>query len=533
MSIKVNDLFKLPSMRNAKLIAGIEGKNNIVNSISVLESTDPALLQGAYFQHEHFRTDEILITGFINNPNKFTEQCDCIRGLHNAGASGLIIFYVGIFMSEIDKDLIDLANELGFPLICMPPNCVILYGEVITDVLGSIFREKQLENHFVGEFLDRMSKLSEDQRTLDYLLRLISNHTQYSLALFDRSLDILHAATWPMSDIEFFSDLIVNKLLPSSNGMIQTMQCENGQETHYVFCRLVPRYSTVRMLVIVSENAMIIKEYIEQIIELIQLFISIWIKRHDPYAKAELVQAIIKNEPLKLRRLSEIFRINIQNLQIMWIFSVRNIENDIKEKILSLLEPFMEQLHLHFIYDIHDANIVIFIEKPTYTLNLENMVDTFLIEVGCTENNNLIVVHPKLADMTQAREILRSFEEYEPYVRKVYPFNKMITLAQLSFVEQCMNIVTRGEECINKYLLPLQLICPEEEEWHQELIHTLSAFLLDAESSVTQAANILYVHKSTIKYRIRSINEALGYNISKLPESYPLYLALAIKRLLD
>ena len=53
MSLKVKDLLMLPCMREAELNAGASAKENIVNSISVLESTDPILLHDAYFHHEN------------------------------------------------------------------------------------------------------------------------------------------------------------------------------------------------------------------------------------------------------------------------------------------------------------------------------------------------------------------------------------------------------------------------------------------------------------------------------------------------
>ncbi|MFP3155006.1 PucR family transcriptional regulator ligand-binding domain-containing protein [Lachnospiraceae bacterium ZAX-1] len=143
MSIKIEELLSLPSFRRAELIAGQSAKNNVVNSISVLESTDPAILNNVYFHHQCFRIDEVLIAGFINNVDNIDAQCDCIRGLFESGASGLIIFYVGIFLPEINGKLIDLADEIGFPIIKMPPQRLIFYGEAITDVMSVIIKDKE------------------------------------------------------------------------------------------------------------------------------------------------------------------------------------------------------------------------------------------------------------------------------------------------------------------------------------------------------------------------------------------------------
>ena len=41
MSVTVADLFKLPSLRQAKVLGGERGLGKTVSSISVLESVDP------------------------------------------------------------------------------------------------------------------------------------------------------------------------------------------------------------------------------------------------------------------------------------------------------------------------------------------------------------------------------------------------------------------------------------------------------------------------------------------------------------
>mgnify|MGYP002538406865 FL=1 len=68
------------------------------------------------------------------------------------------------------------------------------------------------------------------------------------------------------------------------------------------------------------------------------------------------------------------------------------------------------------------------------------------------------------------------------------------------------------------------------EEW--PLLDTLSAYLLDGEASVTRTAELLYLHKNTVKYRIQRISDLLGYRPDRMPETVKLYQAVAVERLL-
>lgn len=122
MAVTVADLLKLPSLRNAEVVAGKGGLQKIVSSISVLESVDPEVLNDALFHNDEFNGSEIVITSFINIKDDVELQCRNIRRHAEGGEVGLILYYVGVFMKDIDPRLIALANQLDFTLICMPRN---------------------------------------------------------------------------------------------------------------------------------------------------------------------------------------------------------------------------------------------------------------------------------------------------------------------------------------------------------------------------------------------------------------------------
>ena len=69
-----------------------------------------------------------------------------------------------------------------------------------------------------------------------------------------------------------------------------------------------------------------------------------------------------------------------------------------------------------------------------------------------------------------------------------------------------------------------------DDDWNA--IDTLSVYLLDADMSVTRAAELLYVHKNTVKYRLNVIADRLGFRPNKMPDSIALYNAIAVQRLL-
>ena len=84
--------------------------------------------------------------------------------------------------------------------------------------------------------------------------------------------------------------------------------------------------------------------------------------------------------------------------------------------------------------------------------------------------------------------------------------------------------------CLTKRILPLAVLQSDQE--YQDLLHTACVYLLDCDSSVTRTAELLFLHKNTIKYRLQRISDLLGYRIGKMPETIDLYRGAAIYRLL-
>lgn len=88
MSVTVADLFKLPSLRQAKVLGGERGLGKTVSSISVLESVDPGVLVHEVFPQNKYSGSEIVITGFLNCIGDVDRQCSNLLRLIEGGEVG-------------------------------------------------------------------------------------------------------------------------------------------------------------------------------------------------------------------------------------------------------------------------------------------------------------------------------------------------------------------------------------------------------------------------------------------------------------
>ena len=181
MALTIRDCCSLPSLSMAQVVAGHRGLDRPVDSISVLEWMDLRSVQTQFFLQ-----NEVVITSFYSFRDDVDAQMLAIRRLHESGEVGMILYYVGLILPEVDPRLIRLADELEFPIIVMPPGQMNLrYSEVIREVSEQIQSSRAREPDFAHFILERLAGVPEMHRSVSTVLRLLSDHLQMTLVLCD------------------------------------------------------------------------------------------------------------------------------------------------------------------------------------------------------------------------------------------------------------------------------------------------------------------------------------------------------------
>ncbi|MDD3367470.1 MAG: PucR family transcriptional regulator ligand-binding domain-containing protein [Lachnospiraceae bacterium] len=216
MSVSVAEAMQLPCLREASVIAGKNGLNRLIAAVSVLECYDDDSVMDDLYEKIIFNGGELIISCFAGVKTDVDAQCTILRKLSATGDVGLILYYVGMILPAIDKRLIQLADELNFPLICMPENLYNLrYSEVISEVEEAILKDQIRDTYFVPEILDRISMLPSHQRSMDALLKMLSDRTHFSIILANGEKQAMGYAMWPR-----FLENSFDKILEQCNGIM-------------------------------------------------------------------------------------------------------------------------------------------------------------------------------------------------------------------------------------------------------------------------------------------------------------------------
>ena len=417
MSVTVEDLLKLPSLGGARVAAGKSGLKKVVTSISVLEYANPQMLNDDLFPGD-FYGGEIAITGFINAREDVPLQLATIRRLYEGGEVGLILYYVGIFLKDIAPEVAALADELGFVLICMPKNRMDLrYSEVITEVMHAIISEQKRDTYLVGEMLERFGYLPESQRTVESVVRMLSDRLRCSLFLVDSRFRPVNLAVWPQAGESSMEEL---EQFYGGEAPGASKEMERLPSGRWVFCVPVKDADNAGLtLFLVREDKKLHAQLCLQAAEAVRLFIGVWSRGYGNVGTGELLKAILNDEPVKMRRLAEIFQIDVKSIHHMLLLlprkkkAERNLEKEVRHA-----STFLEQYYDICIAGIHQGMGVVFTGQERTKMEQEQILEAFY-EEGDKEIR--LISCPGLENTAQVRSAFLLCTEYAEEAGCIFP----------------------------------------------------------------------------------------------------------------
>ena len=527
MSITVSDVMRLPSMVGAEVVAGAQGLNNPVESVTVLEYGYTSDLLEQLFEQNPFEGNELIITAFATISDDVEAQCANIRKYHSVGAVGMILFYVGIILPDIDQKLLDCCDELGFPLISMPRGEYgRLYGEVISEVLFEVFQAQQREHFFVSSILDRISGLPSHQRNIDTLLRMLSEHLRATVVLTNRRASIANISYWPRS-IENTFDNQIKELIAQASGK-ERDSFPLGEGIIYIQkCPSLLNDMNDLQLYLLKFGDPVSDDLLWQASEVVRLYVHIWNENHGKLVTSELIRAIINDEPLTMNRLSKLFHIEVSDLNQIWIFIPKTVQSKPDEQLLHVCTEYFSLVNSPLI-GYYDNNLIACTTAPQNAGQRTALFDSMSAQLATINEAYEIICCDCLNNTAEVRSAYLAATEYLETARKLYPGKQVLQLADIMQAKQCQKII-ENKETLDHY----QRILTQIKAAGPELNTTVTTYLLDAASNMSQTAKLLFVYLNTVKYRLHVLQDVIGYSPLKMPDAYQLYIAVALGRILD
>ena len=218
------------------------------------------------------------------------------------------------------------------------------------------------------------------------------------------------------------------------------------------------------------------------------------------------------------------FQINVAELNQMWVFaSVDSSEPDLK--LLRKCTEYFSGIYKTVLVGYYESNMVIFAHAPQTAGERDAIVQDFINESADSYSNYVVVCCDCLNTTNDAHNAYFDIMQYASFARSIYPQKRVFRPSDVAFAQIC----AKETACRETQIRYLKII--EDIETTPELLTTLTAYLLDYESSMANTAKALCCHINTIKYRLNAIRDNTGYSPSKPADAYPLLIAVAINRM--
>lgn len=517
--MKIKDILKKSSMKNAALIAGNGGENTEVTSINILEAADiekwgkkGMIILSSYYALQHLNDEEL---------DNFFHK------LSSIGISGLIV-KTGRLLNEIPQSFIELCNKYKIPLIEV--NALAKYEDIFLDVLEPILNERE---HLLSIYY-KVNKISSDLSlemldSKDILIQF-REYLELDLTIYEK-ISQTYISTNP--DLEKFTILNEMPMKQSDymNYNYKRYLCRyrmNGivdlQETTLLVVDISCIREQQHLLIIhegkdkkVTEEGIIV---IENLIRCLQLNLQrihsmkqyLFLNKNTLIN--DLLTGLIKDGQELISALysfnidvnehCKIFMIQYLNTKNDSSFSFYSIKNKIRNKITKINKHiiyYTAQNYDEFILHTKDNDFSSFSKKVLLDIIQSPLLnETIKSKIGflgsISENfeiKSISKAHTqtiKIIDLLQQNHYQNVIEEYSD-----------LGIFKLFLETDSLNLVN---------FVPEKLLKLYKEDY--ELFRTLYIYIKN-NKSYTLTAKEIYLHPKTVKYRINQISKKIDFDL--------------------
>lgn len=524
----VRDILSNPLFEGMKVIAGENGLDREVKSITVMDAPDP-------YQWSTGK-EIVLCSGYIFkiNPDYFA---DAIKMLHDNGMSSMFIKidrYVKTLPDEVKK----IADELDFPIIDVPRRFAFI--DVINPALIQIIDHQTEALKVSADINSRFSNIVINNEGTQVIIDVLS--------------DLLRG------DILYY-DLHFHKMYFSRN---QNHKYENLKRMNikdiiekYGNYRIGVNNETYGYIIFLNKGDISINDYEENalshantaiILDVQKKISSMQIKdRH----KNEFVQDLIMNNIKhrdEVKNRAEIYGwdfsgdvcamvVDIDDFREEYInirgkASIDRLEGESK-KILQTCIDFMKMVHNDTAY-VRFSDMIVFLLKPD--LVNTNDIDKYRNDMGDNLREEISSKYKFTITVSfgsiksDVMEVHKSYEEAILGIkigRTIHNGHDDTILFDKLGVYRLLYTIHKSEETKIFYKERLTKLIDHDKEYNSELLKTLIS-IADNDWNLKNSSKDMFIHYNTMKYRYKKICEILNDDLNDYESRMNLLLAIRI-----
>jgi purine catabolism regulator len=559
VAVRIADLLKLPTFKLSHTLAGVRGLTREVEYIDVLESPDIDVLIKPRVLY--------LTSGFVFHDNQQLQEI-LIARLEGSGAAGLVV-EPGRYLTPLPLQMIEEANRLQFPIVELPRGAV--FANIIREGLEQIFLRQGTMLRRSQDIQKQLTQVAFSGANLQQISQTIANLMGNTIIVADRNFSLLSFAFWEKEHKNHKRKAYVGRTLDQylynleKTGFIDKIRKTKKADRVEVLFSKQGEQAWVVVPVLVNDE---ILGYIAVLEDYHRMREEDWgaLVQAATVTGVAIYKQVVEEEVMRRQRRDFLFRV---------LEGQQALDQGVLEQAKSL------QISLNTTWNVMQIELV----------NLEqyrrkHFTDS-IQEEGASKQRDLAILTDQLT--AKQKDLLAVYKQERITVLCPAPSNchaKEQAIQRVAIIKQELQQIAPELEiavgvsriCEDYRLLPLayreakealeigrnldpsaSVYCywdlgvyqiltklkdmPELKEYYQailgkfdqldalnrsELLKTLETYF-SANGNIFKAAQHLYLHRNSMKYRLKRIQDILGVDLDDSEICFNLQLALKIR----
>jgi len=256
-AITVREALALDCMRGARIVAGANGSDRRIRGVNVMEDADIV---------RWMRGGELLLTTGYTIRDDPAALARLVPALAERDLAGLVL-KLGLYVEAVPDDVVALADRLAFPLIALPSQT--MFDDVLSEVLGTILNRQAVELERSSAIHARLTGVAVDGGSFADLAEAVCELVQRPVAIRDGQGNVLAATDDVPEDAD--APQVVRPIRAGGATHGEVVMWTGGVEPLPHELTTMEHAATVAAMAIAQERSMLLSEQRHRTLLLMQL----------------------------------------------------------------------------------------------------------------------------------------------------------------------------------------------------------------------------------------------------------------------
>lgn len=499
-----------------KLVAGSKGTNRSIDAITIMEVED-------YYKFD--LNNFFLLTTFSFYKDCTNKIDELFLKLIDAGISGLAI-KTDRFIQEIPPSVIAIANQHQIPLFHVTSSS--RFYNIISQLILLLNKNLLKEANSINERYQKLYKAFLEGRNINYFIEKLSDYIDSPIICTDDGLNLLTNSKKQFNQDIFTTLAHLNPVNLSNSTYYDDLD---------MFIYVCKGYQGVVGYIII-ETYQDFDEFEQVIIEQLATFMTMRLinsnitENFQRRERIKLIHEVLLYDSMPLEE--RILRLKSLNYhmnncyQMIWFTINTSLNHSYVREMIS--ETMSRSLDDHdYLFEQLESGFLLIVNHNPSNSQDYNFYPSLLnktLEKITKSSNHSIGFSGFLNQQTPFPEVFDDIRQSIAISRKIFPNNNLIFLEDFSYFKFFFNSrdTSAYKQILNTIVNPLKL---QDEQKDNVYWNTLKEAILS--QTIQEAAENLFIHKTTVKYRLDKVSEYTGldfYNPSdkvRLTHAFMIY----------